>query len=212
MQRLTLHWLTLLFQVRMSISLTLALLAIACGGTSVQEIPRTSKPVLTVRPTAPAKITGATTPPTATATPIPSRPTPTAVLMPVVTIGDITFTVDVANDGASRAQGLSGRPVLDPGTGMLFIFDDERSLTFWMKEMQIPLDMVWIKADCTIVDISRDVPIPEPGQTLDQLPRYSPSGPAQYVLEINAGAAAVAGFDVGDATAFTGTMQGRYGC
>ena len=83
---------------------------------------------------------------------------------------------------------------------------------FWMKEMQISLDMVWSGADCTIVDITRDVPIPEPGQSLSQLPRFSPSGPAQYVLEINAGAAAAAGLEVGDTAAFTGTIHGRYGC
>ena len=95
---------------------------------------------------------------------------------------------------------------------MLFIFDRESPLMFWMKEMQIPLDIVWIRADCTIADITRDVPIPEPGQTLEQLPKISPSSPVQYVLEINAGAASDAGFDVGDRAAFVGTLAGRYGC
>ncbi len=130
----------------------------------------------------------------------------------MVTIDDATFTVDVADTGAARAQGLSGRPSLDPGTGMLFIFDEERNLTFWMKEMRFPLDIVWIRSDCTIADITRNVPIPEPNQSLAQLPRFSPSVPSQYVLEINAGVAEGAGLDIGDAVAFTGTLKGQYGC
>ncbi len=146
----------------------------------------------------------------------PSTATPatpeTGDSQPRVTIGDTSFLVEVADTPASQRQGLSGRESLAEGTGMLFVFDKERHLTFWMKEMNFPLDMVWIDASCTVVDISRDVPIPEPGQTLADLPTYGPETPARYVLEINAGASADAGFGPGDSVAFTGGLEGEYGC
>ncbi len=170
-------------------------------------------------------------PPMDTATPVetpaPEIPTPaptdtppaeTAVVpgtgdgQPLVTIGGASFVVDVADTSESRQQGLSGRESLTEGAGMLFVFDQERVLTFWMKEMNFPLDMVWIDASCAVVDISRDVPIPEPGQTLADLPTYGPETPAMYVLEINAGASADAGFGPGDSVAFTGGLEGKYGC
>lgn len=154
--------------------------------------------------------------PTPVSTDTPSTETPatpeTGDSQPRVTIGDASFLVEVADTPASQQQGLSGRESLAEGTGMLFVFDKERPLTFWMKEMNFPLDMVWIDASCTVVDISRDVPIPEPGQTLADLPTYGPETPAMYVLEINAGASADAGFGPGDSAAFTGGLEGKYGC
>ena len=58
--------------------------------------------------------------------------------------------------------------------------------------------MIWVDSDLRIVDITRDVPPPEPETPVRELLRYSPSGPAQYVLEINGGLAAVHGIEVGD--------------
>ena len=131
---------------------------------------------------------------------------------PIVTIGGASFVVEVADTQAAQQQGLSGRELLDEGTGMLFVFEEERHLSFWMKEMNFPLDMVWVDASCKVVDISRDVPIPEPGQTLAGLPTYGPETPAKYVLEINAGASAAGGFGPGDTVAFTGGLEDKYGC
>jgi uncharacterized membrane protein (UPF0127 family) len=107
---------------------------------------------------------------------------------------------------------LSGRPSLAPGTGMLFIFETEGVYYFWMKDMRFPLDMVWISAGCVVVDITKDAPPPEPGQALAELARYSPSQPAQYVLEINAGEAEAADIHAGDPVEFGGSLAGAYGC
>ena len=92
-----------------------------------------------------------------------------------------------------RAQGLSDRPDLAPDTGMLFIYRQQNRYSFWMRNMHFPLDILWISANCIVADASLNVPPPEPGQTTDQLPRYSPAVPVQYVLEINAGEAAARG-------------------
>jgi uncharacterized membrane protein (UPF0127 family) len=127
-------------------------------------------------------------------------------------LGNSAFPVELALTVEQQIQGLSGREVLAPGTGMLFVYQRESRYTFWMKEMRFPLDIVWIGADCTVVDVTLDAPPPEPEQTLDQLPRYSPGDPAQYVLEINAGASAARGIGPGDPVEFAGDLAGRYGC
>ena len=127
-------------------------------------------------------------------------------------MGNAVFPVELALTVEQHVQGLSGREVLPPGTGMLFVYQRESRSNFWMKEMRFPLDIVWIGADCTVVDVTLDAPPPEPDQTLDQLPRYSPGDPAQYVLEINAGQFAAEGLRLGDPVEFAGDLAGRYGC
>ena len=57
--------------------------------------------------------------------------------------------MDLADTPEKRFQGLSGREILEEGTGMLFVFQEERQHTFWMKDMRFPLDMIWITAECT---------------------------------------------------------------
>ena len=95
---------------------------------------------------------------------------------------------------------------------MLFIFEEEGPYTFWMKEMRFPLDLVWIGARCTVVDITRNAPLPAPGQTLDELTRYTPKTLAQFVLEINGGESGSRGFRKGDKVRFTGSLAEAYGC
>ena len=111
-----------------------------------------------------------------------------------------------------RQQGLSWRPSLASGAGMLFVFESPMPLQFWMKRIQFPLDFVWIGADCTIGEITRDVPPPPPGAKDSDLARISPQGDTQYVLEINAGEAAKLGLEPGQVVAFAGSIVGRYGC
>ncbi len=127
-----------------------------------------------------------------------STPTPTTV-----TIGDASFAVELAVT-QQQEQGLSGRPSLAPGTGMLFIFGSEGRHSFWMKDMRFPLDIVWISAEHAVVDITEDVPPPAPGQTTSDLPTYMPAEPAQYVLEINAGEAESADIRIEDMVEFGG--------
>ncbi len=131
---------------------------------------------------------------------------------PVVRVGGAAFLVELAIAPEQQIQGLSGRAVLAPDTGMLFVYQRESRYNFWMKEMRFPLDLVWIGANCTVVDITLDAPPPSPGQTLDQLPRYAPGVPAQYVLEINAGEAGSKDVGPGDPVEFTGALAGRHGC
>lgn len=87
---------------------------------------------------------------------------------------------------------------------MLFIFENRRASSFWMKEMQFSLDFVWVSKDCVVVDITRDVPNPEPSTSTSVLPTYSSGVQAAYNFEINGGEAVELGIEVGDAVRFTG--------
>ena len=150
-------------------------------------------------------------PATATATVAPTE-TPAPIQGPIVRIGDALFPVDLALTPEQRSQGLSGREVMAAETGMLFIFENEGTFSFWMKEMHFPLDIVWIGADCAVVDVTLGAPPPEEGQALADLPRFSPSSPALYVLELNAGEFAEQGIDPGDLVEFVGDLEGLHGC
>ena len=113
---------------------------------------------------------------------------------PTATIGENTFRLEVADSDSKRTQGLSGRASLDIDMGMLFLMEYRNRYVFWMKEMLFPIDILWIDGD-TIVDISKDVPIPE---SEDDIPRVQPLYPVDKVLEINAGEAERLGIVVGD--------------
>ena len=136
----------------------------------------------------------------------------TPIMGPFVRVDEVVFPVELAVTPEERIRGLSGRASLNARTGMLFIFERPDRLRFWMREMEISLDIVWISSNCRVVDISESVPFPDPGTPLNDLPRYSPESLAMYVLEINAGEAAELGVGAGDKVEFLGGLAGMYGC
>ena len=87
---------------------------------------------------------------------------------------------------------------------MLFVFEYADEHRFWMKDMLIPLDFVWIGADCAVVDVTTDVPQPAPGTVTGDLTVYRPSAPVLYTLEIDAGLVDELGIRVGDRVSFSG--------
>ena len=123
---------------------------------------------------------------------------------PTVFVGETAFDVEIAATAAEREQGLSGREEMASGDGMLFVYAEPSVLTFWMKDMLLPLDFVWIGAGCAVVDITHDVPNPPRGATSAALPHYSSAGPASYNLEISAGEARRNGLSEGDPVRFVG--------
>ncbi len=130
--------------------------------------------------------------------------------LPVVTIGGGSWPVELAVTAEEQALGLSGRAELAAGSGMLFVWDGESRRSFWMPDMNFPLDIVWIDGDCAVVAITREAPPQRPGQSRGELPRYVVEG-VQYVLEINAGEAAIRGVEPGDGVEFGGGIDGECG-
>jgi uncharacterized membrane protein (UPF0127 family) len=108
----------------------------------------------------------------------------------------IPVQVEIANTDAERQTGLSGRTTLAEDAGMLFVFDQEQPLSFWMKDTLIPLSIAYISADGRIVDI-QDM------QPLDETPHPS-AEPAQYALEVNQGFFTEQGVAVGDTVELPG--------
>ena len=149
---------------------------------------------------------------TPTITPVPA-PTPTPLPdAPLVFIGDAVYVVDLAVTGEERTQGLSGRPSLAVDRGMLFVYKEDNPRTFWMPDMHFPLDMVWIRSDCTVAGVTADVPNPALDTPRDQLPRYPSTDPVRFILEINAGQAGAQGIVPGAPVQFAGQIEGRWGC
>lgn len=130
----------------------------------------------------------------------------------IVRIGEAAYVVDLAIQPEERQQGLSGRAFMAHDAGMLFVFEEESTLHFWMKEMHFPLDIIWIDEECRLIDVAADVPPPLPGAGNDEIPRVQSPLPALYVLEVNAGEAARNGLSAGATVEFQGAIAGRYGC
>lgn len=120
---------------------------------------------------------------------------------PTATINDKVFKLDVAKTPEELAKGLSGREILDQDQGMLFVFEEPSIRTFWMKDMNFALDMIWVN-DGKIIYISKNVQPPEEGTPDYKLSRYSSKKEVDYVLEINAGLSDALGFEVGDEISF----------
>lgn len=91
----------------------------------------------------------------------------------------ISIAVEVADEPAERELGLMNRNILSQDAGMLFVFDDERYLSFWMRNTSIPLSIAYIAANGTIIDIQNMEPFNETPITSVV--------PAKYALEVNQG-------------------------
>ena len=97
-------------------------------------------------------------------------------------INNQKIPVEIARTKTEQERGLSGRESLPPGTGMLFIYNQPDYRSFWMKEMNFPLDFIWIK-EGKIVAITKNITPQDfqPPQALE-----SPKSVDQ-VLELNTG-------------------------
>lgn len=134
----------------------------------------------------------------------------TAARLPVVEVGGAAFKVEIADDADERSRGLSGRDPLPDDGGMLFVYQEPVVPGFWMRQMRFSLDFVWIGEGCEVVDLTPNVPAPEPGTSESELTLYRPSAPILYNLEVNAGTAARHGIRVGDEVRFRNVPGG--GC
>jgi uncharacterized protein len=100
------------------------------------------------------------------------------------------FTVELADTPGERSRGLMFRESMPADHGMLFDFETEQPVAFWMKNTPLPLDMVFIDAGGTVVQVAAD--------TTPHSEASIPSKrPVRAVLELNAGTAARLGIGPG---------------
>lgn len=105
------------------------------------------------------------------------------------------FTVELAKTDQERATGLMYRKELPEGRGMLFDFSPEQTISMWMKNTYISLDMIFIRSDGRILRIAENTePLSEK--------IISSGGPARAVLEVIAGTARKYGIAPGDRVAY----------
>lgn len=99
-----------------------------------------------------------------------------------VIIDNKIIEAEIADTDEKRYQGLGNKKNLCDNCGMLFIFSDKRERNFVMRNMNFPLDIIWIDDD-KIVKINKNLP-PEGENPVNN---YSPDIPVNYVLEVNGG-------------------------
>jgi uncharacterized protein len=101
------------------------------------------------------------------------------------------FAVEIARTPAEMERGLMFRDRLPPDHGMLFLYEGERPVSFWMKNTLIPLDLIFADSSGRILQIAeRAVPL--------STALISSEKPVRAVLEVNGGTAARLGIAVGD--------------
>jgi len=102
------------------------------------------------------------------------------------------FDLEMADTPALQARGLGGRNALASDAGMIFLFPEARPRVFWMKDMRIPIDIIWLRGG-VVLGIEAQIPPPESGTADDALVRYPSPGPVDTVIELAAGRAAAIG-------------------
>ena len=128
-------------------------------------------------------------------------PAPTTALAGLVfnhpfTIGQKEIQVALAQTSTEQEQGLSGTSPITENQGLLFIFPNESTPSFWMKDMNYPLDIIWISADKKVVDIT-------PNLKPATFPKtFASKAPILYVLEVQAGFAEKNNIAIGTSVSF----------
>ena len=113
---------------------------------------------------------------------------------PYIELKGKRFTVEVAESREKQALGLMFRESMPDDHGLVFIFPAEGMRSFWMKNTKIPLDIFYFDEDLKLVSVSENT---TPCRS-SRCPGYPSTGPAKYVLELNAGKAAELGVKPGD--------------
>lgn len=97
-------------------------------------------------------------------------------------LGDGIFNAKLALNNNDRLKGLSEITKLNPDQALLMVFPSEEKWGIWMKDMKVPIDIVWLDSNKKVIyavtDVSPDVATSE---------IFTPKSPAMYVIELPAG-------------------------
>ena len=120
--------------------------------------------------------------------------------------GAVVVRAEISSTPAARARGLMERGPLPADSGMLFVYPEDRPLTFWMKDCPLPLSAAFLDASGRILAIEEMAP--GAGVPDENLPRYGPAQPARFVLEMEAGWFARKGIGPGDTADLSAAIRG----
>lgn len=93
-----------------------------------------------------------------------------------IEIGDKVYNVEIARTEEEKMKGLQGKTSLASDEGMLFIYEEPDTVAFWMKDTDIPLDIVFIDENEEVISVKQGIPNDE---TLLE------ENDVMYVLEVN---------------------------
>jgi hypothetical protein len=119
---------------------------------------------------------------------------PSGLQVTHLTVGGHPVTAEVADNDQSRTLGLMNRDSLPPDHGMLFVYPQEQTLSFWMRDTRIPLDIAFVNQRGVIVDIQH--------MQAESDDLHSSSRPSMYALEMAKGWFAAHDVKVGDTVDF----------
>ncbi|WKC58437.1 DUF192 domain-containing protein [Borrelia sp. P9F1] len=111
-----------------------------------------------------------------------------------IVVGGVKFCVKLAFDDFSRAKGYMGTRVVNKNNGILFMFNKERNLSFWMKNTPVPLEIAYINSGGVIKEIYSLVPFSEKSVRSKHM--------VKYALEVPEGSFAKFDIKVGDKVKF----------
>jgi uncharacterized membrane protein (UPF0127 family) len=112
-----------------------------------------------------------------------------------------TVTAETMLRDTDQMRGMMFRDSLAKDRGMLFIHPDEQNVPYWMYQVRIPLDIIWMDHQRRIVEISANTPACTSKSARD-CPNYGGHEKARYVLELAGGGVAMYGLKVGDTLSF----------
>lgn len=118
-----------------------------------------------------------------------------------MSVGNTEFQVEVADTEESRRTGLMNREQLPAGQGMLFVFERDQRLSFWMRNTSIPLSIAYISSDLVVREIHDMTPF--------SLEPVRSSRSVRYALEVNQGAFDEAGIEPGDTVVLPDYLEER---
>lgn len=115
-------------------------------------------------------------------------------------LGEGDFTLRVARTEQELNRGLSGTTNLPADQALLFVFARSETWGIWMKDMNYPIDIVWLDEDKTVVSTKKNA---QPSSYPDEI--FRPSERAKYVIELKAGTVDDKRITIGEQAVFDST-------
>jgi uncharacterized membrane protein (UPF0127 family) len=127
-----------------------------------------------------------------------------------VFLSGIAYELEIASDPATRTRGLSDRDAIDARGGMLFVFPDDATRVFWMRDCKVDIDIAFLDRSGRVVAAHRmkveppRLPSESDTEYLSRLRQYPSLAPARFAVELRAGSLSALGLSVGSLVDVTG--------